>query len=287
MKSQHSSRLWRRVSIIMRDMAQRDARQTQAISQRVALVRCCYSLFAYIEQRLDERILFDMKSVVRERKSILIFDDHPLVRMGMAYLINQEPDLFVQEETGDLMVALDSARRAAPDLLLLDATPRVGQGLSLINEFKRIAPQTPILAISAYGDTKYVERVIRQGARGFVIKRRADQLLIPAIRAALDGGVFLGEETREQFFRAMSAKRLPDETSPYEMLSVRELQVFEMIAQGRTTRLIAEQMAVSVKTVESYRARIKDKLGLENGAALTRKAVLWFGDVRRGERSAL
>lgn len=228
-----------------------------------------------------------MKSVVRERKSILIFDDHPLVRMGMAYLINQEPDLFVQEETGDLMVALDSARRAAPDLLLLDATPRVGQGLSLINEFKRIAPQTPILAISAYGDTKYVERVIRQGARGFVIKRRADQLLIPAIRAALDGGVFLGEETREQFFRAMSAKRLPDETSPYEMLSVRELQVFEMIAQGRTTRLIAEQMAVSVKTVESYRARIKDKLGLENGAALTRKAVLWFGDVRRGERSAL
>jgi DNA-binding NarL/FixJ family response regulator len=205
---------------------------------------------------------------------VLIVDDHPVVREGLAMHIARQPDLEVCGEAEDVPGALALLAAVRPDLAVIDISLKRGNGLDLIGRIKESHPATGVLVWSMYPENLYAERALRAGARGYLHKGRATGQLMDAIRAVLAGRVYVSEELANDLLgRVASGRRL--ELSPVEHLSNRELQAFELIGHGQTTEKIARLMNVSAKTVETYRARLKEKLGLSNATELVRRATQW------------
>lgn len=213
---------------------------------------------------------------------IVVVDDHPLMRKGLALSLNAEPDFEVVGQIEDAEQMLEQFEALAPDLVVLDISLPGMNGLELLKHLLAIRPDLPVLVVSRHEEALYAERAVRAGARGYVSKLEAGDDIARAARRVLRGSIHLSEDLKDKLLFAAAAGRDPMR-SPLELLSDRELEVFEMTGRGMPTRDIAERLHLSVKTVESYRARIKTKLGLENATELMQRAVAWVG----GEGSTL
>lgn len=206
---------------------------------------------------------------------ILLVDDHPIVRRGLAQLINQEKDLEVCGEAVDRGAALKEIERTQPDLAVVDLSLQSSDGLDLIKDIREQKPGLPMLVLSMHDERVYAERVLRAGARGYIMKQEALEKVLQAIRRILEGDVYLSEAVQARLMRAMVAARSKPEQSPVGQLSDRELEVFQLIGEGLGTREIAGRLGLSVKTIESHYARIKEKLDLKSATELIQSATLW------------
>lgn len=205
---------------------------------------------------------------------ILLVDDHPIVRQGLACLVENEPDLRVTAEAETADGALAALDRGGVDFVLLDITLRQGSGLDLIGQIRARAGAPPILVLSMHHERFYAERALRAGAQGYIMKRSRPAELVPAIRKVLAGELYLSPTLSDGLMRrAVGGAR--GEVPDAEGLSDREVEVVRMIGGGRSTREIAGELGLSVKTIESYRANVKRKLNLRNGTELARFAYDW------------
>ena len=217
---------------------------------------------------------------------LLLVDDHPLMRQGLAMTLNAEPDLEVAAQAGDAESALDLYDEVQPDLVVVDISLPGMNGLELLKHLLAREPSLPILVVSRHDEELYAERAVRAGARGYVSKLKAGDEIVGAVRRVLRGGIHLSEELKDKLLFGAAAGRKDAMQSPLEVLSDRELEGFEMTGRGVPSREIAERLHLSVKTVESYRARIKTKLGLANGTELMKHAVAWVEGEGAGRAEA-
>lgn len=208
---------------------------------------------------------------------ILIVDDHPLVREGLESKIKRESDMIVCGEASEGEEALSIIETEKPDLAIVDISmPGMG-GLELVKHMQALASEMAVLVVSRHDEELYAQRAIRAGARGYVMKRKASEKVIEAIRHVLDGGIYVSKKINQEMLETLGARSQKQSSSdtPLKQLSDRELEVFELTGQGLTTSEIAEQMNISVKTVQSYRSRIKEKLNVESAHELMRRAFHW------------
>lgn len=208
-------------------------------------------------------------------KTILIVDDHPLMRKGMALTLDAEQDLSVTGQATNAEEAIEMIGKIDPDLAIVDVSLPGMSGLELIKHLQALKPDLNILVVSRHDESLYAERAIRAGARGYLMKLEAGEVIVKAVRHVLAGGIYVSDEIKERLLMGMMTGRKEMNQSPLEVLSDRELEVFELTGQGLGTREIAERLHLSVKTVESYRARIKNKLNLGTAAELMQHAVQW------------
>jgi len=210
-----------------------------------------------------------------DEKTILIVDDHPVLRRGLAALIDSETDLAVCAEAGTCPAALEAIRENHPDLVIVDLALGDGDGLALVKDMKSHHPEIPALVLSMHDEALYAERCLRAGARGYVTKQQLDDTVLVAIRCLLGGETYMSDALQARLATKFAGGRTLETSSPLDALSDRQLQVFRLIGQGHTTRQIAEALNLSVKTIESHREHIKQKLTLETSAELSRRATQW------------
>ncbi|HUI06083.1 MAG TPA: response regulator transcription factor [Verrucomicrobiae bacterium] len=209
------------------------------------------------------------------KKAVFIVDDHPAVQEGLAAVVNQQRDLEVCGAAGSARDALESIAAVKPDIVIVDLSLQDGNGLELIKDLHARDHKLPLLVLSMHDEALYAERVVHAGAGGYVMKREPMSVLLTAVRHVLNGEVYLSEQLKAKIVGFHVGRSQPVIHSPVELLSDRELEVFELTGQGLGTREIAERLKLSMKTVSCYRQSIKLKLGLKNGTELTRQAIHW------------
>ncbi len=211
---------------------------------------------------------------------IFIVDDHPFVREWLGNFLRLQPDLRVVGEAGDPAAALAAMIAEPPDVAVVDLAFQRGSGLELIKDLKAQLPELPIVVHSMHEEVTDLERAFRAGASGYVMKRESTSQIIDAIRQVRAGKLFANPELLAQV-TARLITRPKQSASPAEVLSDRELEVFRRLGRGRSTREISDDLGVSLKTVQTYCARIKEKLGLDDGLELSHVAFRWH---ERGEK---
>lgn len=209
------------------------------------------------------------------RRRLLLVDDHPFMRAGLAGLIDRQPDLSVCCEAGNPVEAWQALTKGKPDLVLTDLTMPGRSGLEFIKDLLATEPSLSILVVSMHDEVVYAERALRAGARGYIMKEAGGEALLEAIRRVLRGEVYVSPRMSARIMEGLSARRPRGSSSPIERLSDREFEVFQLIGQGKSTRDIAEQLHLSSKTVDVHRSHIKEKLDLKDATALIRHAVRW------------
>jgi DNA-binding NarL/FixJ family response regulator len=213
------------------------------------------------------------QAVEKIKKRILIVDDHPIMRQGLALLVNNDPTLEVCGEAEDASTAVAAAVKLKPDMVIADISLPGRNGLELIKDLHALQPGLPVLVVSMHDESIYAERVLRAGGRGYVMKGEGGQKLLTAIQQVLGGGIFVSENISARILELFSGRR--SGSSPVEKLSDREFEVFQLIGQGRSTRDIAAELHISIKTVEVHRVNIKEKLDLKTASELIHYAVRW------------
>jgi DNA-binding NarL/FixJ family response regulator len=215
---------------------------------------------------------------IENKTQILIVDDHPIVRQGLAALINHENDLAVCGQAEDSQQALRAIRELTPNMALVDISLKETSGLELIKNIHARHPNLPVLALSMHDETVYAERALRAGAMGYIMKQEATENVILAIRKILGGELYLSVRMTSRMVRKLVGGQTETLGSPLESLTDRELEVFHLIGQGCGTRQISERLHLSVKTIETYQAHIKAKLNLANAGELLQYAIQWVND---------
>lgn len=217
-----------------------------------------------------------MAQTQHTQKQILLVDDHPIVRHGIALYINQEPDLIVcgQSESGEHALTLLEEQR--PDLVVLDLELKGLQGIELIKTLRKLYEDLPILVLSMHDEVLFAPRVLRAGARGYIMKQEAPDQVLRAIRKVLQGGLYVSEAMSDTIMRLYAGGTATRPQTPIEMLSDRELEVFRLLGQGYQTRYISEALMLSPKTIEVYKGRLKDKLNVRSAAELVHYATSWL-----------
>jgi DNA-binding NarL/FixJ family response regulator len=210
-----------------------------------------------------------------KKAKVLLVDDHPLVREWLANLINQQTDLEVCGEADSAPNALQTIGAAHPDIAIVDISMEGGSGLELIKNIKAGHPGVMVIVLSMHDEALYGERALRAGARGYIMKREATKRILHAIRCVLGGKLYLSDKMAMMMAEKFVDGRPKTTGSVIENLSDRELEVFQLLGRGCSTRQIAEELHVSFKTVQSFCARIKEKLKLHNATELLREAVRW------------
>jgi DNA-binding NarL/FixJ family response regulator len=208
-------------------------------------------------------------------RRVLLIDDHPFMRAGLAQLINAQSDLMVCGEAGNPSEAFRSLAKVKPALVLSDLTMPGRSGLEFIKDLKAAEPDLAVLVVSMHDEVVFAERALRAGARGYIMKEAGGENLLAAIRQVLRGEVYVSPRMSSRILNDLSARRPRGSTSPIERLTDREFEVFQLIGQGKSTRDIAEQLHLSSKTVDVHRSHIKEKLELKDATALIRHAVRW------------
>lgn len=221
-------------------------------------------------------------ATIRRRVRVLIVDDHELVRRGLAALLDDDPRLKVCGQADGIAAAMKIVKTAKPKVIIIDISLKDGNGLELIKQVHDYDDAILMLVSSMHDESLYAERVLRAGASGYVHKEQAAEKVLDAIHTVLDGGIVLSPRLKQDVLLRLAGERQEKDQSEMERLSDRELQVFELIGRGRTTREIAEQLKLSTKTIETYRDNIRAKLHLETGAALTCRAVRWIVEQQLG-----
>jgi DNA-binding NarL/FixJ family response regulator len=212
------------------------------------------------------------------QRRIMIIDDHPIVRQGLAQLIGQELDLVVCGEAAEVDEAKQLLARVRPDLVLLDISLKESNGIDLIKFIRTNLPSVFVLVLSLHDASAYAERVLQSGARGFVSKAEAVENVVVAIREVMAGGIYVSPPTRHSVKGLGSDGDEPSQArrrASISSLSDRELELFHLLGNGMNNAAIAASMKLSVKTVETYKAHIKRKLGLNDGTELIEQAVKW------------
>jgi DNA-binding NarL/FixJ family response regulator len=215
---------------------------------------------------------------------VLLVDDHPIVRQGLGQLINEELDLSVVSEAEDFQQALTSLESTPVDVAIVDISLKERSGIELIKEIRSRHPDLPILVLSMHDESLHAERVLRAGAKGYIMKQEATEQVMNAIRRVLRGEVYLSERMASRMVNRLVAGPQNVGGSPIERLSDREFEVFQMIGHGVGPSEIAEKLGLSVKTVETHRERIKEKLNLASGSELIRYAMQYVMDEMREKR---
>jgi DNA-binding NarL/FixJ family response regulator len=208
-------------------------------------------------------------------KRILLVDDHPIMRHGLAQLIQMEPGLEVCGQAGSAMDGLDAIQKLKPDVAVIDLTLPDKNGLELLKDVHAMMPGVKCIVLSMHDENLYAERALKAGARGYIMKEAAAESLITALQRVLAGGIFVSELMASRMLEQVSGQRGKAGITGVDQLTDRELEVLEMIGKGTPTKLIAEKLSISARTVEAHRSHIKDKLGITDGPALVRYAVQW------------
>jgi DNA-binding NarL/FixJ family response regulator len=210
-----------------------------------------------------------------KRARILLVDDHPLVRERLAEIINREPDLIISGEAEDRQEAIDAILAKPPDLAIIDLTLKNSDGLELIKDIRVRWPKLRMLVVSMHDESLYAERVIRAGAMGYITKQEATRKILLAIRRVLSGNIYLNEKIANRMLTRLTQHADPMSGTPAELLADREFQVFELTGRGLNTHEVAARLNIAVKTVETYRARIREKLKLKDASELLQSAISW------------
>ncbi|MBN2506865.1 MAG: response regulator transcription factor [Verrucomicrobia bacterium] len=215
-------------------------------------------------------------AVLRKPKTrVLLVDDHPILRQGLAQLINLEADMTICGEAEDSPHAFSAVCELNPDIVVVDISLRGGNGIELVKNIKARLPDMPILVLSMHDESLYAERALRAGSRGYIMKEEATDKVLVAIRKVLAGEIYLSERMQARMLQRIAQGRSKVVSSPIEYLTDRELEVFRLIGEGRSTRQIAGELHLSVRTVEAYREYIKGKLNLKNSTELVQHAFHW------------
>jgi DNA-binding NarL/FixJ family response regulator len=209
------------------------------------------------------------------RTRILLVDDHAVVRFGIAQLINKERDLVVCGEEESASRALDAIAAQRPDMVIADISLKDSSGLELMRNIKAQYPKLPVLVVSAHDESVYAEVAFRAGALGYLMKEEALEKIVAAIRRVLTGAIYVSDSLGARMLQQQVRGKADVHESPVKSLSDRELEVFQLIGQWKKTREIAEELHLSIKTIEYYREQIKRKLGLQSAAELTQHATSW------------
>jgi DNA-binding NarL/FixJ family response regulator len=210
-----------------------------------------------------------------QKTKILLVDDHPMVREWLATLINQQPDLEVCGEADNAPKALELVGQVNPNVAMVDISMEGGSGIELIKNIKSSHPDVLVIVLSMHDEALYAERALRAGARGYIMKREATKGVLQAIRCVLSGKLYLSEKMAMMMAEKLVEGRPKSESSVIEKLSDRELEVFQLLGRGYSTRQIADELHVSFKTVQAFCARIKEKLSIVSANELLREAVRW------------
>ena len=214
----------------------------------------------------------------KKKQRVVIVDDHPMFRERLAQLINHELDMEVCGEADDAQEGLRLIRDTSPNLAIVDITLKRSSGLELVKTIKELSIDIPVLVLSMHDESLYAERALRAGAGGYITKRQAAEEVLSAIRRVLAGEIYLSEKMTASFLKSLSAVGAKRIARPLDRLADRELQVLEFIGRGYTTRAIAEALKLGVATVDTYRARIKQKMDFQTAAELQHFAIRWVRD---------
>src|SRR6202167_1359397 len=209
------------------------------------------------------------------RKRILVVDDHPIAPQVLTLLINREPDMLVCGEAEEAMGGLHVLASARPDVLIVDISLNGPDGLDLLKSIRTTHPTLPVLILSMHDESIYAERALRAGANGYIMKQEATEKVLVAVRRILAGEVYVSDRIADKMLKHYITGSGSLRNSSIADLSDRELEVFRLIGEGHGTRQIAEELYLSVKTVESYQAHIKEKLSLRSARELMQHAIQW------------
>lgn len=214
-------------------------------------------------------------------KRIILIDDHPIMRHGLAQLIGMEPGLEVIGQAGSAVEGMQLLDKVKADLAIVDLTLPDRHGLELIKDIQALHPSTRTIVLSMHEENLYAERALRAGARGYVMKETAADTLVSAIKKVLGGGIYVSDAMASRLMEQATGQRGRAGSAGIDKLTDRELEVMQLIGQGKASKHIAELLNISARTVEAHRAHLKDKLGLPDGAALVRYAVQWVENHQR------
>ena len=212
---------------------------------------------------------------VEQKSKVFVVDDHPIVRQGLTLLINRECDLVVCGEADEMHAALQAIEATKPDIIVLDISLNGPDGLDVLKHIRASHPKLPVLMLSMHDESIYAERALRAGANGYIMKQEAAEKVLVALRRILSNEIYVSERIANDMLRHYVRGNPDAQLSPVTELSDRELEVFRLIGHGHSTRQIATELHLSVKTVESYQAHIKDKLSLHSARELVQHAIRW------------
>jgi DNA-binding NarL/FixJ family response regulator len=212
---------------------------------------------------------------VAGKSRVFIVDDHPLVREGLTNLINAQDDVMVCGEAKDSAEAIDGIAKERPEVAVIDISLANESGLELIKNLVRQFPQVALIVLSMHDEALYAERALRAGARGYVMKHETSKSVLASIRQVLGGGLYVSERIANRIALRLTSSRRPVASSPVERLSDRELEIFRLLGQGRSPSEIARDLNLSLKTVQAYCARAKEKFGITSLTELLRAAIQW------------
>jgi DNA-binding NarL/FixJ family response regulator len=215
------------------------------------------------------------KPGVVKKNKVFVVDDHPIVRQGLALLINREPDLTVCGEAEDAQSAMVAIVAAQPDILVVDISLNGPDGLDLLKNVRGRYPELAVLILSMHDESVYAERALRAGAQGYIMKQEATEKVLVALRRILSHEIYVSERIANRMLQRYIGSPHSGRPSSIAELTDRELEVFRLIGEGHSTRRIAEELHISVKTVESYQAHIKEKLLLRSARELVQHAIQW------------
>jgi DNA-binding NarL/FixJ family response regulator len=212
---------------------------------------------------------------IAPKHGVFIVDDHPLVREGLTNLINRQSDLVVCGEAKDSAEAIDGMTKERPDVAIIDISLTNESGLELIKQLVKQFPQVALIVLSMHDEALYAERALRAGARGYVMKHETSKNVLTSIRRVIGGDTYVSERIINRMALRLTSARRPIASSPVERLSDRELEIFQLLGQGRTPSEIARDLNLSLKTVQAYCARAKEKFGVTSLTELLRAAIRW------------
>src|SRR5271163_3944316 len=208
-----------------------------------------------------------------KKKTVFVVDDHPLLRQGLALLINREQDLMVCGEAEEAQAAMKAIAAKPPDILIADISLNGPDGLDLLKSIRTLYPDLPVLILSMHDESIYAERALRARANGYIMKQEATEKVLVAVRRILGGDIYLSDRMANKLLHQYIGGATPDVNSRPSALSDRGLEVFRLIGEGRSTRQIAQKLHRTITTVQTYQAHIKDKLSLHSGRELVQHAI--------------
>jgi DNA-binding NarL/FixJ family response regulator len=215
------------------------------------------------------------KKAEEDKSKILVVDDHPIIREGLVRLVDDEQDLAICGQADDAPEALKAISETKPDVVVVDISLKNSSGIELMKSIKAQYPKLPVLILSMHNEALYAERALRAGAMGYIMKQEASEKLLAAIRHVLVGQIYVSDKVSKRLIRKLARGKTDMVASPIDSLSDRELEVFHLIGQGYGTSQIAEKLYLSIKTIETYRTHIKEKLNLTNSRELLQYAIQW------------
>jgi DNA-binding NarL/FixJ family response regulator len=213
--------------------------------------------------------------IIPQKRKVFILDDHPIVREGLTLLINLEPDLLVCGQAAEMGPALQLVDQLKPDILIVDISLRGPDGLAFLSTLRAADARIPVLVLSMLDEELYAERALRAGANGYMMKQEATGLVLDALRHLLKGEVWVSHRVSAKMLKQLAAGVANPQRSIHDELSNRELEVLRLMGLGFGTRQIAEELGLSIKTIETYQSHLKEKLGLRNSRELVQSAIEW------------